>query len=147
MTPTILQRFETVVAGLGFRLNDSRHAFEDEPEGGSDGTFRVEETTATTLTEMFGISQMFRVSALAVQLRYFRGGGDMGGGSRKNVVMRALDDMLAIADACEDDRTYDSETTGIRVVRFQGFSRTADLERSEIWSARFDVEWESAVLA
>ena len=151
----ILGRFETVVADMldsetsrpRFRLSPSRFTFEKEPEGGRDGTFRVELSDLTGLRPLHGIGDAIRMASdLAVQVAYFRGGGDLGGGDRKSLNRRALDDMLDIADACESDTTYDSENTGIRVVRFLGFERLMDLERAEIWQARFGVEWESPIV-
>lgn len=153
----VMARFETVVLGMldpatsrpRFRLSPSRFEFDKEPEGGMDRSFRVELGAESPLRPYHGIAQAFRqLSDLAVQVAYFRGGGTLGGtagGDRKSINRRTLDDMVDISVACESDATYDSENTGIRVVRFTSFARVADLERVEMWACRFDVEWESAI--
>lgn len=73
-------------------------------------------------------------------------GGYAAGGDRKNVNKRWLDDWAALTATCEASATYDEGNTGIRVVKFESWSKAADLDRSEIYQVLFNVEWTAEVV-
>jgi hypothetical protein len=53
----------------------------------------------------------------------------------------AADDCQRIADVCENPDNYNSDTTGIRQVIYQGARKVHDLKHAEVWEARFFVQW------
>lgn len=160
LTSAILTRFEGVIEAIptpapspprGFRKSISRYEFGHAPESGIDGTFRIEATGVGGVRQVFGTGEVTRnLGQVVCRMAYYRGGGSLGGarrgGDRKSINRRAIDDVFLVVKACEDEVTYDSGNTGIRVVHFAGFQRSEDLEHVEIWDTTFNVEWQAAVV-
>lgn len=140
----IFSHFAAKAEATRFRQATDRFELDREPEGGRDRTYNITVGHVVPVRSDFATGQQVRsMSTLNVQLAYFRGGGDAGGGDRKSINRQALDDMFALVALAQDPEGYDPTNTGIRRVRFLGYQRLADLPRSEIWQVSFDVEWEA----
>lgn len=142
--PDIIDHVTSLLVAAGFRKSSYRFRFDREPEGGRDGMFRVEVPSVDPVRADWATGQrVWNLGTLSVQLAYFRGGGDAGGGDRKSVGKRALDDIDIVISTLQDPDGYVAATTKIRAVRFNSFAKASDLPRSEIWEVKFDVEFES----
>ena len=124
------------VLGPGFREAGYRRALDKEPDGGGDGMFFVDISGGGQGRPFWGAGGTIRNLNVTVIVRYFRTA------DRRGTHRIAADDMTRLGDVCANPDNYDPQVTGIRSVRFLGASRALDLPRSEIWEARFEVEWQ-----
>jgi len=120
-----------------------RFTLDKEPDSGPDGLYFVDITGADAYERKWGSGETIITGRVSVRTAYFRGGGSAGGGDRRAVMRNASDDCQLIADVCENPDNYNSSASGIRSIIFEGFSRVADLPRSEVWETRFTVQWRS----
>lgn len=134
----VIDLFATNIRAIAPRLREAgyRRALGDEPEGGSDGMFMVDVPSGTQGRPMFGDGCAARVLTVVVLVRYFRV-------DRRAALRSGADDMRRLRDMCSDPRSYSTATNGVRSITYLGGSRVADEARSEIWEARFSVEWQN----
>ncbi len=146
---SVLNQFHANIATItsaspgAFTRSAYRFTMEKEPDSGPDGMYSIDVTSVEAYSRKFGTGENVSIANLAIRVAYFRGGGNKGEGDRFNVMRHAADDLQLIADVCENPENYNASSSGISVVVYDGFSRVADLPKSEIWEARFTVTWRS----
>lgn len=59
------------------------------------------------------------------------------------ILRSAVDDLVHMADRLQDSRSYAQDQTGICRVAYLGATRTTARKESEIWQARFSIDWRS----
>ena len=134
------------VSGGGFKASGYRFTPDKEPDSATNGLYYLDLSSTTPKMRAFGTGENFWNAQLTVQIGFYRGGGDMGGGSRRQVLDTANDDCMKVGDVCENPLNYNSTVSGIRSVRYTGHRRSFDLKSYEVWEVSFDVEWRSDVI-
>lgn len=152
-TSTMLAQFDTNVAlvttenanpaGGGFFKSGYRFTPEHEPDSGAEGLYYLDVQAVTPKERFWGTGENIWTGTVAVQLGYFRGGGDMNAGDRQGVLRNANDDCMKLGDVCENPANYNSTTTGIRRIVYLGHRRAFDGKRFEVYEITFEVEWRS----
>ncbi len=150
---TILGQFATNVEAVSTASSQDgtltasgyRYTLDKEPDSGMDGKYFLSVTDVTPRERYWGTGEYITDGHVVVQLSYFRGGGDAGGGDRQTVMRHAADDCQQIADICENPENYNSSVTGLRQVLYQGSTKVHDLSKAEVWEVRFFVQWLSDI--
>ncbi len=150
---TILAQFATNVEAVDTASSQDgtltasgyRYTLDKEPDSGMDGKYFLSVTDVTPRERYWGTGEYITDGHVVVQLSYFRGGGDAGGGDRQTVMRHAADDCQQIADICENPENYNSSVTGLRQVLYQGSTKIHDLSKAEVWEVRFFVQWLSDI--
>lgn len=122
--------------GPKFREAGYRRALDKEPDGGSDGMYFVDISGGSQGRPFWGDGGTIRSLDVVVLVRYFRSA------DRRGTHRVASEDMRRIGDVCSDPANFDPQLTGIRSVSFLGASRALALPTSELWEARFQIEWQ-----
>ncbi len=120
-----------------------RWTLDKEPDSAMDGKYFLAVQRGTPHERKWGTGENIQAAIVTVQLSYFRGGGDLGGGDRQSVMRDAADDCQRVSDVCENPENYNSDTSGIREIRYQGFQKVFDGKHAEIWEVTFWVQWRS----
>lgn len=134
-------------SGGGWKASGYRFAPEKEPDSAIEGLYYLDLSETQPIQRSFGVGENLWVGVVTVQLGFYRGGGDAGGGDRRSVTASANDECMRVADVLSNPSNYDSGTSGLRRVIYAGHRRAFDGKHGEIWEVRFDpVEWRQAVI-
>lgn len=126
-----------------FRAAPYRYLPQEKPDSAMDGQYFISLERITERDPHWGTGENIQRGVVTVQVSYYRGGGDAGGGDRQSVMRNAGDDCQVIGDVCENPENYNPTVTGIRRISCVGSTRTHDLPRAEVWETTFNVEWRS----
>jgi hypothetical protein len=126
-----------------FKASGYRLALGKEPDSAVDGVYFIDITSIPKVAPTFGNTETIFEATIAVELGYYRGGGDLDEGDRQSVMRNAASDAQRVADVLSNPAYYAGSVTGIREVRFIGAERIIDKHRAEVWAVRFWVQWRS----
>src|ERR1051325_9219228 len=118
----------------GFQKSGYRLTLGQEPDSAIDGLYFVDIDSIPDQGLMFGNGETTYSAQFVVEVGYFRGGGDAGGGDRQTVLRNAADDVMRIADVLSNPSN------------FRGASRVIDKKHAEVWRLQFFVEWRSDLI-
>lgn len=137
------------VGGLALQRSPYRLQLAQEPDSAAgNGLYFVRASAPRRHLTAFGTSENLWVADWFIQLAYFRGGGDSGPGDRLSVESEAMDDGMTLADRIENPNAnnYNSGTTGIEVITYQGIELAAETPHKSIYETRFLIRWRSDVI-
>ena len=138
----------SILAEAGYAEGDTRRPIERQSEMGSDACFQVSAEPVTEVLNRHASLNKVRNATLSVRVRFFVGGGDMGGaehgGDLRHVDARAIEQTNAMVALLENQHRYDANTTGIRRRNWRETSVVATERRTVTWEILMDVEWEQA---
>lgn len=120
-----------------------RFSLDKEPDSGPAALYFIDLVESLPHLRQWGSGEQKTNTTIAVQVAYYRGGGNLHGGDRLSVMRNAHDDLQRMSDVVENPENYNSSVTGIREIRYQGTRRIAALGKSDIWEARFWCQWQS----
>lgn len=153
LASTILAQFATNIDAItsestsgGFKGSGYRLTLGEEPDSAIDGLYFVDMPEVLTQGPHFGNTEDIWEAHVTVEVGYYRGGGDLGGGDRQSVLRNAASDVQRIADVLTNPANYAQSTTGIREVRFLGAERAIDKAHAEVWRVRFWCQWQSSLI-
>jgi len=113
-----------------------RRALEHGPTPGADGYFSVEAPSARLGRPFWGGPDVIRLVNVVIDVAYFRFE------NRRQSQRNGWQDLARIGDLCENPPNGHWSSTGIRAVTRWGGIESRQLPRSEIWTTRFEVEWQ-----
>ncbi len=130
----------------GFTKSGYRLLMGQEPDSAVDGLYFIDVPAILKQGATFGAAETIYEANVVVEVGYYRGGGDAGGGDRQTVMRAAADDVMRIADVLVNPANYGGSTTGIREIRFMGAERVLDKPHAEVWAVRLWVQWRSDLI-
>jgi len=138
----------TGTSSIDGKLVPSGYRFELDkgPDSALDGRYFVDVLGVDPHERRYGTVENITAATVAVNVAYFRGGGDAAADDRIATLRHAGDDGMHIADVCDLPANYFTATSGIREVRYQGSRRILDRGKGEIWEHRFWAQWRSDVM-
>jgi len=135
-TANVLKVIAASTTGGRFFQVAYRRALEHGPNPGCDGFFSVEVPSARLGRPFWGGPDVVRVFDCVIDVAYFRFE------DRRRSQRNGWQDLARIGDLCESPPNGNWSGTGIRSVTKWGGIASRQLPRSEIWTTRFEVEWQ-----
>lgn len=144
----IQTRIDTITtASVSLRRSPYRFVLAREPDCEADALYYVECLAVDRESPWMGTGEKIQNGTFAIQIGYYRAGGDLNEGDRFSAGNNAADDVQVMSDVLEDALQYDGANTGIRIVQFQAAQRVRDTPTVEIWEHRYRIQWLSDVVA